>query len=367
MTKGRYFPQKIYIERENVGSPLTKRILRNASQVPVEIIERANDVIEAMKLSKDVIGEGKKYLLITKQKGEFVKPCPCTPQYIGCNYSIINLDINCPLECSYCILQLYLNNPLITVYANIQDLWKQLDAFLFSNRDRSIRIGTGELGDSLAFDHITENSRALISYFRDKDNVLFEMKTKTINIDNILKEKPVENVIIAWSLNSKKIAQEEEMGAPSVEERISAARRITERGFRVAFHFDPIIRYSGWESDYADVVRELVNNITPSRIAWISLGSLRFPPSLKLIIQRRFPQSKIIYEEFVRGRDGKLRYFKPLRFEQYKRIIRLIEAWGGGKIPLYFCMETEEFWRKMLKKKPRSKEDIEKYLSLPLG
>jgi spore photoproduct lyase len=363
MTKSSPFPQKVYIEEESLNYPLTRRILKNLKQVPREIIRNPQQVLKRLQNSRDAIGEGKKYLLIAKQKGSFVKPCPCTPRYIGCNYFIINLVLNCPLDCSYCILQDYLSHPLITVHVNLEDLWRELDIFLGGRKGKYLRIGTGELGDSLVLDHLTENSEDLISYFRGKEKAFLELKTKTVEIDNILNLEPAENVVISWSLNSFKIAEEEEKGAPSIEERVKAAKRVSEKGFKLGFHFDPLIRYSGWEEDYAEVVKILLNTVDPLKISWISLGSLRFPPPLKLLIKQRFPHTKVIHDEFIKGKDGKLRYFKPLRLELYQKIISFIKGCGGGKIPLYFCMEDEEIWRKAMNWVPRGKEDVENFLS----
>jgi spore photoproduct lyase len=367
MSIPQYFPQKVYVEKRSLEFPLTKRVLKNVGPVPREVIDDPQELIEDIKASKDVIGTGKKYLLLTRQRGEFVKPCPCTPRYIGCNYFILNTDLNCPLDCTYCILQHYLTNPLITVHVNLEDLWRRLDIFLHTKRHSTVRIGTGELGDSLALDHLTENSIDLVSYFREKRNAIFELKTKTVNIKNILKMEPAPNIVIAWSLNSLEISREEEKGAPSVEERIEAARKVTERGFRTAFHFDPIIRHPAWEEGYEEVVKKLLAAVDPSRIAWISLGSFRFPASLKAIIEERFPRTKIIYDEFIKGKDGKLRYFKPLRFELYKRIVGFIKERGGKEIPLYFCMESEDIWREAMGWVPKGEENLEKCLSSPLG
>lgn len=358
-----YFPQKVYIVEESFAFPLTKTILKKMGHIPQEVIGHPLDALRKIKSLRDAIGEGKKYLLLTPKKGRFVRPCPCTPHYVGCNYFIINSDLNCPLDCSYCILQHYLTNPLVTVHVNLQDLWKELDIFLARKKSKALRIGTGELSDSLALDHITENSRDFISYFREKKNVFFELKTKTINIDNILDLEPAENIVVSWSLNSAKIAQEEEKGAPLVGERIDAAKKVSEKGFRVGFHFDPLIRYSGWKNGYSRVVEKLLTSIPPSKIAWISLGSLRFPPLLKGIIKQRFPNTRIIYEEFILGKDGKLRYFRPLRLELYQQMIGFIRNWGGEKISLYFCMESGGIWEETLKWKPRGKRDVERRLS----
>jgi spore photoproduct lyase len=361
-----YFPEKIFIEKKSLHFPLTEKILERTSHIPSEIIENAQDLIVDIGAKRDPLLLGKETLLITQQRGGFVKPCPCTPGYVGCNYYIINTDLNCPLDCTYCILQNYLDNPLITVHVNTDNLWRQMDLFLSRHRQRIIRIGTGELGDSLVLDHLTDRSKELIGYFKEKKNVLFELKTKTTNITNVLECSPSENIIIAWSLSSEKIAQEEERGAPSVADRLEAAHSVMKRGYRVGFHFDPIIRYPGWEEGYAEVVDHMLTKIDVQRIAWISLGSLRFPPPLKEIILKRFPQSRILYEELIRGQDGKLRYFKPLRIQIYRKFAEFLGE-ASVDIPVYFCMESGEVWKKVLKKEPKGKEEVETYLSLPFG
>lgn len=366
MNESYYTPQKIYIEKDSLDFPLTQRILKNTKQVPREVITNPQELIEEIKAQRNAIQEGKKYLLLNQQRGEFVKPCPCTPHYIGCNYFIINLELNCPLDCGYCILQNYLSNPLMTIHVNLEDLWKELDVFYNKNKNRTFRIGTGELGDSLALDHITENSIDLISYFGGKPRALFELKTKTANIKNILRQKPAENIILSWSLNSSKMGKELEIGVPAVEKRIDVARRVSEKGFRVGFHFDPLIRHTGWAEDYNEIIEYLLKAMETTRIAWISLGSLRFPPELKSIIRTRFPKTKIFFDEFIKGKDGKFRYFKPLRIELYKKIVASIKRHGGSNIPLYFCMESEEIWREVMGWVPRGKKEVERVLSYPV-
>ncbi len=368
MDDSQYFPQKVYVTREIERLPLTQRVLEKTRHIPVEFIKNPRDLIETVLMSRDPVGEGKKLLLVTHQKGGYVKPCPCTPKYIGCNYFIINTELNCPLDCSYCILQLYLSNPLVTIHANAQELWQQLDGFLHRNRRRRIRIGTGELGDSLALDHVTARSTELISYFASHPNAFLELKTKTVNIENILKHKPPQNAVIAWSLNSHKVALEEEIGAPSVRSRIMAARAVSRAGYRIGFHFDPLILYEGWEDGYAEVIDDLMAQTDGGeKIAWISLGSLRFPPALKPVMQKRFAKTKIIYEEFIPGKDGKLRYPKPLRLRLFGRILDCLKKAGGKDIPVYFCMESGDIWSELQKKTPKGKLEVEKLLTLPLG
>jgi spore photoproduct lyase len=363
MDEARFFPKKVYVTKDSENSPITQRVLENTPHIPVEFISDSRELIADITVSRDPVGKGKELLLITLQQGEYVKPCPCTPKYIGCNYFIINADTNCPLDCSYCILQLYLENPLITVHANTALLYRQLDNFLRKNRNRTFRIGTGELGDSLALDHLTGRSNELMSYFAGHPNALFELKTKTVNIKNVLEHKPPDNIVVAWSLNSHQIAREEEIGAPPVHDRIKAASKISQAGYRVGFHFDPLILYEGWKDGYAEVIDELISAIDRKKIAWISLGSLRFPPALKSVIHTRFTKTQILCEEFITGKDGKLRYPKPLRLRLFKHVYDLLIKTGGKKFPIYFCMESGDVWKEVQKKTPRSKKEVERLLS----
>ncbi len=349
--KYKYFPEKIFIDKEVIQYSLTLRILNNLSSIPYEIINNIKNFIKKFNISN-----GKKYLLITKQKGKFIKPCPGTSCYLCCNYYIINLALNCPLECTYCILQYYLNNPFIVVYANINDLFKELNGFLLKNK--LYRIGTGELTDSLVLDHFIETSKELISYFSNKKNAVFELKTKTTNIENLFEINHKGKTVIAWSLNSDKIVREEEINTPSNEERIKAAKKVISYGYKVGFHFDPIIFYPEWEKDYLKIIKDIFSNIKPENIAWISLGTLRFPSRLKDIIQCRFPKTKIIYDEFITGLDGKFRYFKMVRFKIYNKFVKWVKEYSENKVFIYLCMESKEMWEKILGWRPRSGREI---------
>jgi len=93
------------------------------------------------------------------------------------------------------------------------------------------------------------------------------------------------------------------------------------------------------------VVEQIFSNVSAENIVWISLGTFRYMPSLKTIIQTRFPDSKIIYGEFISGMDGKMRYFKPLRIKLYSNILRWIRECSQD-VMVYFCMEDEEVWKK---------------------
>jgi spore photoproduct lyase len=143
------------------------------------------------------------------------------------------------------------------------------------------------------------------------------------------------------------VIQNEERRTASLTERLQAAKQCASWGYPLGFHFDPLIVYEGCDVDYKHAVEQLFSYISPDNIVWISLGALRFMPSLKPIVERRFSRSKIMYGEFIAGLDGKLRYFKPIRIDLYGKVISWIRK-HAPHVCLYFCMEDDDVWRKSM-------------------
>lgn len=352
---------KILIEKKVADLPATRLILSRLSKIPAEIIKSSSALPVESYDPRDLIPKSKKTLLIAEQRGKFFKPCPGTKHYLCCLYKIVHQTSNCPIDCSYCILQNYFNNPYITFFANEEDMFHELEEKFTSKNDRLFRVGTGEFGDSLALEPLTDFTLRFIPFIKQFKNVFLELKTKSINIENVLKYSSGGRIFTAWSLNPQTIIDVEEPGSASLNERLNAARICQESGFPLCFHFDPIIRHRQWREEYKETISELFTNINPDRIVYISLGCLRFPPSLKDIISRRFPESELLLEEFIRGNDGKMRYFKPLRIEAFKFIYDEIRKYS--KAPLvYLCMESAEIWRAVFGFAPKNNSSFSKML-----
>ncbi|RKX60502.1 MAG: DNA photolyase, partial [Thermodesulfobacteriota bacterium] len=168
-------------------------------------------------------------------------------------------------------------------------------------------------------------------------------------------------IIFAWSVNTEKIIAEEEKKAVSLEARIKSAQLAIKYGFTVAFHFDPIIFYEEAENEYPQVLEKILNVIPLEKIAWISLGTLRYPKELKEIAEKRFPETKIYSFEFIDGLDLKKRYFIDLRkklYNSFKKIIKEVE----DKVTFYFCMEGERCWNEVLNKPIHSSFEVAQLL-----
>jgi spore photoproduct lyase len=338
--------QRLFIEEAARNDPVTRRVRQRLAHLPATIIADKEALRLPSPFTPADISRAKTTLLLARQRGPFWRACPGTKEYLCCGYQILQVVTNCPMDCSYCVLQSYLNFPAMTVFTNWEDLWAEMAAKLAAEPGKVQRLGTGEFGDSLALDELLDLNRELLALVSRQPELVLEIKTKWHRVEPLLPLGPNPRVIFAWSLNTPRLIRQEEHGATPLEARLAAARRCAEAGFRLAFHFDPLIYYPEWEREYRDVVERLVAAVPADRIAWISLGALRYMPALKGIIRQRFPASRIAEAEFITALDGKKRYYKTQRAEMFARMREWLAALAPEAF-VYLCMESPWMWRQV--------------------
>lgn len=334
--------KKIFIEAAVIDNPQVQKICGRID-APCETVTDAGEVYRAVSAAADPVQRGKEVLFLTRNRGRFVRDCPGTRDYTCCGYQILHVGTFCTMDCSYCILQAYFHPPVLQYFVNHDDLLAELGALF---RQPGVqRIGTGEFTDSLLWEAWTDLADLLVPRFADQDRAVLELKTKTTRIEKLQSLNHRRRSILAWSLNTPRVVRAQERSTASLQARLQAAARGESRGYPLAFHFDPMVIYAGCREDYRRTVDRLFEYVSAENIVWISLGSFRFPPALKPVVEARFPDSKIVYGEFVAGLDGKMRYFKPMRIELYRDIVAAIRTHAPDTL-VYFCMEDDTVWRK---------------------
>jgi len=343
-------PKRIFIEKGVKDLRWTCEFLENFPQAEHLVIEDVKNALKGIRDADvtDVYNFRRENLFLVKNKSAFIKICPCTKGCVRCGYWILNIGFGCPIDCAYCYLQMYSNAPGIILPANIEDYYPYIEEFGRKVSGR-VRIGTGEFTDSLALDKYTKYSSYLIPFFRDKKNLVFELKTKSANIDNVLKKEPHDSIVISWSMNTLQVAERYEKGGSSIKGRINAARKAAGEGYKIGFHFDPIVYYPKWESDYKETVEEMFSyDEIRKNTVWISLGTLRYTPGLKQAAEKRFEENLMFYQgEFFTDIDGKLRYSRRVRIDMYNRMVEWIRSFNTS-LWVYLCMEPEDIWKKTI-------------------
>jgi spore photoproduct lyase len=350
-------PQEIIVETGSERSPIFRNLKRSFPEIPFTFADEVRDN-EATRSMRDAFGEEKRRLLLARHRGEFLKKCPGSDGQVCCNYFVINFASNCPMDCSYCYLQEYLaDNPALKVFSNVDDLLSEADALFSRQRKFFFRIGTGEIADSLALDPYIGFCAEVVPFFAEQPNVLLELKTKSDCVEGLLKLDPKERVVVSWSMNPQKVIDADEHGTASLDERLAAARRCQSAGYKLGFHFDPIVEYAGWEEDYRCMVGKVFAAVDHRRIAWISMGVLRTTPGLKRTMRSRFPASRLPAGEQVLCPDGKMRYFQPLRVGMYRKMLGWIRA-AAPIVFVYLCMESREVWEQVFGFVPACEKEL---------
>jgi spore photoproduct lyase len=333
----------VYIDSFSRNSALAKRIVKLFPAEKISYVDQSPWMPGT--LSAQEFDRSKKNIYVTPYQGEFFKRCPGSkPGLMCCNYFVLNLGLQCDMNCSYCYLQSFINSPVLTLYSNIERALNELSQLRQLNPHSSLRIGTGEVVDSLSLDPITLFSRPLIEFFQTVPKWTLEFKTKSDAVDQFLDCEHAGNVIVSWSINPQAVVQNEEHGTASLERRLLSAERVLKKKFLVAFHIDPMIYHPEWRDNYASLVDEICRRFTPEHISTISLGALRFQPEQRAMMRERFgAKSWVTLAETFVSRDGKMRYAQELRAEMLKFVLDRFKA-NNKAWRIFLCMETPETW-----------------------
>lgn len=333
---------QVWIDKNVVDSPVARRFIE-IYQDKVQVLEGAPP-IQKGDLSATQFSASKKQVYLTNFKGGFFKKCPGFHKGLACcNYFVLNLGFQCDMDCSYCYLQSFINSNYLTVYTNIEDALNELAQFSHL-KNQPVRVGTGEVIDSLSLDPITLYSRRLIEFFREYPQWKLEFKTKSHFVDQFIDCEHQGNVIASWSINPQNIIESEEHGTASLEQRLDAARRCQNKGFQISFHIDPMIWHPDWKKNYGDLVDQIVKHFKPEDVPYLSVGALRFQPQQKNMMRERFGMESLVNQaETFMGADGKLRYDLNLRTEMFDFMIQRFRA-HDSRWRVFMCMETPETW-----------------------
>ncbi len=328
----------VFVEEGLEDTPTFQAARRRLQGHPVTVVRSREEIPASV--------SNQSSLFVCRPKGNLLGPCPGTRGHLCCNYLTLDLYVGCALGCRYCILKSFLKNSPITIYLDPEPSIREIRRLARKNSDRCLRIGSGEVGDSLLLDPIFELSKSIILAAAPLTNVYFELKTKTHFVEHLLDLEPKGNTVIGFSLNPPVLIEAYDGISSSLAQRLDAARKAVASGYLVSFHFDPMILTPNWEKEYTELVSRL-SGFPSESVAWVSLGTMRYPPQLK----DKLGKAAFLLEEFVPCRDGKFRYLQKIRSRMYRLVSRELSRFLSA--PIYLCMESESVWHNVFGENPR--------------
>lgn len=352
--------ERVYIDKVSRNSPLCLRMQKLFPANKIEFVETRPFPQVRGELGAKQFSASKKSIFVTEFKGQFFKRCPgAKPGLTCCNYFVLNFGLQCDFNCSYCYLQTFLNTPILTLYSNLQDALQELKTLSVGLEQQKLRIGTGEVVDSLSMDPLTHFSHELIEFFKEYPQWSLEFKTKSDYVDQFVDRPHAGNVIVSWSVNPQYIIEREEHGTASLQRRLAAARKCAERGFPIAFHIDPMIYFDDWKIHYGELVDQIAEQFSPKEMPYISIGALRFQPEQRHMMRQRFGmQSLVMQGELFTSKDGKMRYERGVREQMFNFVIERFKA-HDPQWNIFLCMEQPETWLGATQSLPQKTEGLQ--------
>ena len=85
--------------------------------------------------------------------------------------------------------------------------------------------------------------------------------------------------------------------------RLAAVRSAMEKGWKVRICFDPVMIYSGWESDYKALIDKVISTLEGDQIFDATVGVFRMGQDYFNRIRKSSPESNVYYQQFENA-DG---------------------------------------------------------------
>ena len=361
-------PEEIIVNEKVKNDPVTKCVMEKCKGVPVRYVHngKATTIVAASEVLKDTetmldkILAGKKVLYIGPPGNSVVDVFTMPDNRMMCpHFDRLKLASNgCFYLCDWCYLKITFraNRCFITIYVQYDKIKRQIKKRLKATKEEVI-FNSGEMADSLALDHLTGAGREFIPFFGKTKNGYLFMLTKSDNVDNILDLDHNGHTIIAFSMNEPGVSRKFEIGAPTFQRRLTAARKVQDAGYPLRIRLDPIIPFDGWREGYAKTIECIFSQVSPERV---TLGTLRFEkafynmrnsifttgPKLPEMVDTMVPMFEPkVFPGGKAPKTGKYSFNEATRTEIFRFVIEEIRKYSDCRIAL--CKESANVWERV--------------------
>ena len=255
-----FMPSKVYFEEAVKEYEQGRELLERYEKQNIPLIQiEAHHKIEELRQQPDKeFARMKKYLILGIRK-----TIKLTPNDKSADFIVPFTSSGCTALCLYCYLVCHFKtNSYLRVFLNRDEMMNKIKQTIIKTGEHKIY----ELGcnsDMVLENTITGNLRWAIEEFGKLENATATFATKFHMVDDLLKAKHNGHTQMRVSVNPIEIIRKVEFGTSSLIERIHAANKMFEAGYRVGLNIAPIILEDGWESIYEELFKQLAERLLP--------------------------------------------------------------------------------------------------------
>jgi spore photoproduct lyase len=267
--------ETIYIEKEIKDHSRCEKVLKKIKPKRIILIKRYTEIFNRKNQSY-LLQKIKPSLIIAKKYGQFFHRIKTNDSIGENNNYYFSCVYNCPFSCMYCFLQGIYRSSNYLVFINFEDFQKEIETKIIESK-KKLCFFAGYDSDTLATDYFSGFIDEFYPFFEKHQNTLFEIRTKATNISSLILKKPIDNLVIAFSLNPDIIIKKIELKTPSLSSRLDTINKLVSSGFKIGLRFDPVIYFKGFEDEYTKFFNKVFSCVNDEKIHSITLGSVRYP------------------------------------------------------------------------------------------
>lgn len=255
-----FIPSRVYYEEAVKEYQQGKELLERYEkmEIPLIPIEAHHRIEELRQRPNKEFTKMKKYLILGKRK-----TINLTQNDKSADFIVPFTSSGCSATCLYCYLVCNFNtNSYLRIFMNRDEMIDKV-------RKKIKKVGEHkvyELGcnsDMVLENTITGNLRWAIEEFGKLENATATFATKFDSIDDLLNANHKGNTQMRISVNPQEIIRKVEFGTSSLKDRITAANKMFEAGYKIGLNIAPIILEEGWEVMYENMFKEVKKLLLP--------------------------------------------------------------------------------------------------------
>lgn len=323
----------IYIEKEALDLPQTKKILKKYKNIKPIIIDNYKNIFDKNYKNLDI----KKSLILANLKSKSVTEAPS-----GYGHTLSSLFfktwLNCVFDCSYCYLKWAFKNENMVLFLNYEDIKKEISEKIFELKkdfpETTHWFYSWDYSDIVWIDNLSWFCQEFIPFFENFwENIMMEIRTKSANIKPFLDLDFIpKNTEISFSLNPQILIEKYEKWTSSLEKRVEAINILLSKWFKVWVRFLPILPVKDWKEIYNEFIDYIEKNIDMEKIYSSFASGLLYTKKDYNKMLQKYPDLDILYMLELENSDF-YRESKKFRTEVYEMFKKLDKR-------CIFCLEN---------------------------
>ena len=284
--------ETIYVEEAIKNHPRAKFILNKFKKSRIILINKYGEIFNKRNQNFR-IQKANPCIILAHKKDGFVLPAPKGFGIGSSKNFYFSHMYNCIYDCRYCFLQGMYSSANYVIFVNFEDFDIAIKNTIEKNINSKVTFFSGYDCDSLALENVTGFAKHILSIFRRYPQIEIEFRTKSTQKQPFLSLKPMQNVILAYSLMPELMSNSLDNKAPSIVKRIRVISELASKGWKIGLRFDPLIHGENWKELYKELLENIYKNISLDCLHSVSFGTLRFPKRMFKDIFKIYPNEPL--------------------------------------------------------------------------